>query len=82
MPVRIDASGDYLRRTTVLDFQAPYTVAFWYSLAANNAASYEALLTISSGGSAYDELFIDASNVLKLECSGNSAGTVTGRTLL
>ncbi len=83
MPVRIDASGDYLRRTSgLIDYQSAYTVAFWYSLTVNSGASYEAIFTLSGGGSAYDELFLDASNVLKLECSGNSAGTVAGRTLL
>ena len=43
MPVRIDASGDYLRRTTgLLDFQQPYTVMFWYSVASNTAAAIRA----------------------------------------
>ena len=80
MSVRIDASGDYLRRTTgLLDFQQPYTVMFWYSLASNTAAGYQGILTISSGGSAYDEFFLDSAGNFSLECSGNSASAVDGR---
>jgi hypothetical protein len=82
MAVRVDASGDYLRRTTgLIDFQQPYTVVFWYSLAVNTAAGYQGVLTISSGGSSYDELHLDASGNLALECSGNSPTNITGRLL-
>lgn len=80
MSVRIDGSTKYLRRTTgLIDFQSPYTVAFWYNPASNTGSGYQAILTISSGGSAYDEFFLDSGGAFSLECSGNSATTVDGR---
>ncbi len=80
--VRFDASGDYLRKTTsLLDYNAAYSFCFWVYLASNTGAGYQALLTLSGGGSAYDELFIDASRVLSLEVGNVSTTKVTGATL-
>jgi hypothetical protein len=80
--VRFDASGDYLRKTTsLLDYNAAYTFCFWVYLASNTSAGYQAILTLSGGGSAYDELFIDGSRVLSLEVGNGSSTKVTGATL-
>lgn len=80
--VRFDASGDYLRKTTsLLDYNSAYTFCFWVYLASNTGSGYQALLTISAGGSAYDELFIDGSRVLSLEVGNGSSTKVTGATL-
>ncbi len=80
--VRFDASGDYLRKTSgLLDYNAAYTFCFWVYLASNTGAGYQALLTLSGGGSAYDELFVDGSRVLSLEVGNGSSTKVTGATL-
>jgi hypothetical protein len=80
--VRFNASGDYLRITSSLpDYNSAWTWCGWVYIASNTGAGYQAIFTFSGGGSAYDELFINASAALAMEVGNGASTTTTGSTL-
>lgn len=82
MSIRIDASGDRIRRTTnLIDYNAAYWVDFWYYIVANNGAPAQAIVTLSASGSAYDELYMNSSLQLQFEVGAAGTTTVAGSTL-
>ena len=82
MAIRLDATGDYLERSTnVVDFDTNYTLMGWFYISVDTAAN-AALMTLRLSNTDYDIIVLGSGTTLAAEVRVNGAVTTsTGTTL-